>query len=283
MKKIGILGTGNIGTDLLVKLIKLGYQDIAFVGRREDSEGIKFAKSLDIKTSIDGINYFKKNLDYDVVLDCTNAFDAKEHYSILKDLNIKVIDLTPAKIGQICVPSINGSDIQNYDNVNMITCGGQASLPLINAISENVNSVSYIEVVSQIASKSAGMSTRINIDNYIETTKYAICQFSKAKKCKVILNINPAEPCVDMQTTIFMKIDNLSELNFEKIVDKVYSRLKEIKEYVPYYELVMPPMITDNDILMLSVKVRGSGDYLPPYAGNLDIINCAAIKALDYL
>ena len=283
MKKIGILGTGNIGTDLLVKLIKLGYQDIAFVGRRQDSEGIKFAKSLDIKTSIDGINYFKKNLDYDVVLDCTNAFDAKEHYSILKDLNIKVIDLTPAKIGQICVPSINGSDIQNYDNVNMITCGGQASLPLINAISENVNSVSYIEVVSQIASKSAGMSTRINIDNYIETTKYAICQFSKAKKCKVILNINPAEPCVDMQTTIFMKIDNLSELNFEKIVDKVYSRLKEIKEYVPYYELVMPPMITDNDILMLSVKVRGSGDYLPSYAGNLDIINCAAIKILENL
>jgi acetaldehyde dehydrogenase len=283
MKKIGILGTGNIGTDLLVKLIKLGYQDIAFVGRREDSEGIKFAKSLDIKTSIDGINYFKKNLDYDVVLDCTNAFDAKEHYSILKDLNIKVIDLTPAKIGQICVPSINGSDIQNYDNVNMITCGGQASLPLINAISENVNSVSYIEVVSQIASKSAGMSTRINIDNYIETTKYAICQFSKAKKCKVILNINPAEPCVDMQTTVFMKIDNLSELNFEKIVDKVYSRLKEIKEYVPYYELVMPPMITDNDILMLSVKVRGSGDYLPSYAGNLDIINCAAIKILENL
>ena len=283
MKKIGILGTGNIGTDLLVKLIKLGYQDIAFVGRRQDSEGIKFAKSLDIKTSIDGINYFKKNLDYDVVLDCTNAFDAKEHYSILKDLNIKVIDLTPAKIGQICVPSINGSDIQNYDNVNMITCGGQASLPLINAISENVNSVSYIEVVSQIASKSAGMSTRINIDNYIETTKYAICQFSKAKKCKVILNINPAEPCVDMQTTVFMKIDNLSELNFEKIVDKVYSRLKEIKEYVPYYELVMPPMITDNDILMLSVKVRGSGDYLPSYAGNLDIINCAAIKILENL
>ena len=283
MKKIGILGTGNIGTDLLVKLIKLGYQNIAFVGRRENSEGVKLAKTLGIKTSVDGINYFKKNSDYDVVLDCTNAFDAKEHYLILKDLNIKVIDLTPAKLGQICVPPINGSDIQNYDNVNMITCGGQASLPLINAISENVDSVSYIEVVSQIASKSAGMSTRINIDNYIETTKYAICQFSKAKKCKVILNINPAEPCVDMQTTVFMKIDHLPELNFEKIVDKVYSRLKEIKEYVPLYELVMPPMITDNDILMLSVKVRGSGDYLPPYAGNLDIINCAAIKILENL
>jgi acetaldehyde dehydrogenase len=283
MKKIGILGTGNIGTDLLIKLIELGYQNIAFVGRRENSEGIRLARNLSANTSTDGIEYFKNNPDYDVVFDCTNAFDAKEHYAILKNLNIKVIDLTPAKLGQICVPSINGSDIQKYDNVNMITCGGQAALPLINAISENVDSVSYIEVVSQISSKSAGMSTRINIDNYIETTKYAIYQFSKTKKCKVILNINPAEPCVDMQTTIFMKIDHLSELNFEKIVDKVYSRLREIREYVSFYDLVMPPMITENDILMLSVKVKGRGDYLPPYAGNLDIINCAAIKILENL
>jgi acetaldehyde dehydrogenase len=280
MKKIGILGTGNIGTDLLVKLIKLGYKDIAFVGRREDSEGIKFAKSLDIKTSIDGINYFKKNLDYDVVLDCTNAFDAKEHYSILKDLNIKVIDLTPAKIGQICVPSINGSDIQNYDNVNMITCGGQASLPLINAISENVNSVSYIEVVSQIASKSAGMSTRINIDNYIETTKYAICQFSKAKKCKVILNINPAEPCVDMQTTIFIKT---KDINFNHLTEEIAEKIEELKTYIPYYELVLPPTMNENGVVVLSIRVKGTGDYLPEYAGNLDIINCAAIKITEKL
>ncbi len=283
MKKIGILGTGNIGTDLLIKLIKLGYKDIAFVGRRENSEGIQKAFSLGVSSSIEGIDYFKKHTNYDVVFDCTNAFDAIEHYSILSKLNIKVIDLTPAKIGQICVPTINGNDIQKYDNINMITCGGQASLPMINAICQDIEDVLYIEVVSQIASKSAGMSTRINIDNYIETTKYAIRKFSNAKDCKVILNINPAIPCVDMQTTIFIKIKDLSNINFETIVDNVYKRLKLIKGYVPYYELVMPPMINENDILMLSVKVKGTGDYLPSYSGNLDIINCAAIKVLENL
>ncbi len=283
MKKIGILGTGNIGTDLLIKLIKLGYKNIAFVGRRQNSEGIQKALSLGVNVSTDGIEYFVKNSDFDVVLDCTNAFDAVQHYAILRKLNIKVIDLTPAKIGQICVPTINGNDIKKYDNINMITCGGQASLPMINAICDDVKNVSYIEVVSQIASKSAGMSTRINVDNYIETTKYAIYKFSNTKECKVILNINPADPCVDMQTTIFMKIDNLSQVSFENIVDNVYKRLKQIKEYVPYYELVMPPMINENDILMLSVKVKGTGDYLPEYSGNLDIINCAAIKVLENL
>ena len=283
MKKIGILGTGNIGTDLLIKLIKLGYKDIAFVGRRENSEGIQKAFSLGVNSSTKGIDYFKKNTNYDVVFDCTNAFDAIEHYSILSKLNIKVIDLTPAKIGHICVPTINGDDIQKYDNINMITCGGQASLPMINAICQDIEDVLYIEVVSQIASKSAGMSTRINIDNYIETTKYAIRKFSNAQNCKVILNINPAIPCVDMQTTIFIKLKDLSNINFENIVDNVYKRLKLIKEYVPYYELVMPPMINENDILMLSVKVKGTGDYLPSYSGNLDIINCAAIKVLENL
>jgi len=283
MKKIGILGTGNIGTDLLIKLIKLGYKDIAFVGRRENSEGIQKAFSLGVNSSTEGIDYFKKNTNYDVVFDCTNAFDAIEHYSILSKLNIKVIDLTPAKIGHICVPTINGDDIQKYDNINMITCGGQASLPMINAICQDIEDVLYIEVVSQIASKSAGMSTRINIDNYIETTKYAISKFSNAQNCKVILNINPAIPCVDMQTTIFIKLKDLSNINFENIVDNVYKRLKLIKEYVPYYELVMPPMINENDILMLSVKVKGTGDYLPSYSGNLDIINCAAIKVLENL
>jgi acetaldehyde dehydrogenase len=283
MKKIGILGTGNIGTDLLVKLLKLGYKDIAFVGRREDSEGIQKAVSLGVNVSTKGIEYFKNNSSYDVVLDCTNAFDAVEHYKVLKSLGIKVIDLTPAKLGKICVPTIDGLEIKNYDNINMITCGGQASLPLIHAICQIVKSVEYIEVVSQISSKSAGMSTRINIDNYIETTQYAIYNYSSAKNCKVILNINPAEPCVDMQTTIFMEIDKINTINFENIISEIYTKLKEIKEYVPHYELVMPPMINENDILMLSVKVRGLGDYLPEYAGNLDIINCAAIKTLEYL
>jgi acetaldehyde dehydrogenase (acetylating) len=283
MKRIAVLGTGNIGTDLLIKLHKLGYENIAFIGRREDSEGIQKAKSLGIQTSTDGINFFSNNKNFDVVFDCTNAFDAIHHYEILKKLDIKVIDLTPAKIGEICVPCINGKEINDIDNINMITCGGQASLPMIDAISKSNSDISYIEVISQIASKSAGMSTRINVDNYISTTEYAIYKFSNTENCKVILNINPAEPCVYMQTTIFIKFKNIDLVSFEDIICNVYKRLKEIKEYVPHYELVMPPMINENDILMLSVKVKGSGDYLPVYAGNLDIINCAAIKALDYL
>jgi acetaldehyde dehydrogenase len=283
MKNVAILGTGNIGTDLLIKLSKLGYTNLSFVGRREDSPNIQIAQKMGINTSSLGVKYFLENSNFNVVFDCTNALDAKENYDILKNLGIKVIDLTPAKLGDICVPCINGNDLATKDNINMITCGGQASLPLINAISDCTEQINYIEVVSQISSKSAGMSTRINIDNYIETTEYAIKSFSKTKECKVILNINPAEPCVDMQTTVFLEIPNLDKLDFEKIVSNVYTKLKEVKEYVPYYELIIPPMINEQEIMMLSVKVRGTGDFLPKYAGNLDIINCAAIKMLEVL
>jgi len=283
MKKVAVLGTGNIGTDLLIKLNKLGFENISFIGRRDDSDGIRIAKSLNIKTSTEGINYFLKNSDYDIVFDCTNAFDAVNHYNVLKDLHIKVIDLTPAKLGEICVPCINGNNISNIDNVNMITCGGQASLPLIDAVVKSTENISYIEVVSQIASKSAGMSTRINIDNYIKTTEFAIRKFANVNNCKVILNVNPAEPCVFMQTTIFVQFNNVDKINYEHMMSNIYSRLQEVKQYVPYYELVIPPMMNENDILMISVKVEGSGDYLPSYAGNLDIINCAAIKTMEYL
>ena len=283
MKNVAILGTGNIGTDLLIKLSKLGYENLSFIGRREDSPNIQIAQKMGINTSSLGVKYFLDNSNFNVVFDCTNALDAKENYDILRNLGIKVIDLTPAKLGDICVPCINGNDLATKDNINMITCGGQASLPLINAISDCTEQINYIEVVSQISSKSAGMSTRINIDNYIETTEYAVKSFSKTKECKVILNINPAEPCVDMQTTIFLEIPNLDKLDFEKIVSNVYTKLKEVKEYVPFYELIIPPMINEQEIMMLSVKVRGTGDFLPKYAGNLDIINCAAIKMLEVL
>lgn len=283
MKKIAILGTGNIGTDLLIKLNKLGYKDLAFVGRRLDSPNIHTANGMGIETSSLGIDYFKTSREFKVVFDCTNAHDALENYNVLKSRGIKVIDMTPAKLGEICIPCINGNDCSNIDNINMVTCGGQASLPLIHAISECTDELNYIEVVSQISSKSAGMSTRINIDNYIETTEYAIKRFSKTKDCKVILNINPAEPCVDMQTTIFLDVARLDNLNFENLVSNIYNAIKEVKKYVPLYELIIPPMINEQEILMLSIKVKGSGDFLPPYAGNLDIINCAAIKMLDLI
>lgn len=281
MIKAGILGTGNIGTDLLLKIIKTDFiTPIIFVGRRLESEGIKIAQSKGIEVSDQGIDYFINNPKCcNVVYDCTNAEDAKKHALIFAEQGIKVIDLTPAKVGDLCIPSINAKSILTNNNVNMITCGGQASIPMLNLISKYCNTLEYIEVVSQIASKSAGMATRINIDSYIHTTEMAIRKFTKCNNCKVILNLNPAEPCVDMQTTMFLKF---KEINFEKLVEEIYKKVKELKQYIPYYELVLPPVIND-DILILSIKVKGVGDYLPPYAGNLDIINCAAIEVTKEL
>ena len=281
MIKAGIIGTGNIGTDLLLKILKTDFMTpVIFAGRRMESDGIRVALEKGIPVTDKGIQYFIDNPNCcDVVYDCTSAADAFEHAQIFASQGIKVVDLTPAKIGPLCVPSINPEMILTNDNVNMITCGGQASIPMLNLISKYCDKLDYIEVVSQIASKSAGMATRINIDSYIHTTEMAIKMFTKCNNCKVILNLNPAEPCVDMQTTMFLKFQNV---NFEALVEDIYLKIKELKTYIPYYELVIPPTITD-DVLVLSIKVKGSGDYLPEYAGNLDIINCAAIEVTKKL
>ena len=214
-----------------------------------------------------------------MVFDCTDAYSAIENYKVFSSQKIKTIDLTPAKIGELCVPLINDDLIITNDNVNMITCGGQASIPLLHLVSKHCDSLEYIEIVSQISSKSAGMATRINIDEYINTTEKAIVKFTKTKKCKVILNLNPAEPCVDMQTTMFLKYKNIDMTNLLEEFDK---KIKSIKSYVPHYELTSLPCLND-DILIISIKIKGNGDYLPSYAGNLDIINCAALKITEKL
>jgi acetaldehyde dehydrogenase len=276
MITIGIIGTGNIGTDLLLKVLKTDFlMPVIFSGRRMDSDGILVAKKHKVPVTDMGIDYFIQHPKAcDIVFDCTNATDAIEHAKVFAEQNIKVIDLTPAKVGDLCVPSINANIIKTDANVNMITCGGQASLPLLHIISNNCERLEYVEVVSQIASKSAGMATRINIDNYVHTTESAIRKFTGVEKCKVILNLNPADPCVDMQTTMFIKFTNI---NFEPLIEQIYAKIKELMTYIPFYELIMPPTV-NNDILILSIKVKGAGDYLPEYAGNLDIINCAAIE-----
>ena len=275
MIKAGIIGTGNIGTDLLLKLIKTDFiEPIIFAGRRMSSNDIKLAQEKGIPVTDKGIDYFIENCCVaDVVYDCTNAMDAKKHAKIFEEQGVKVIDLTPAKVGDLCVPTVNPEAIKTRGNVNMITCGGQASTPLLNVISKHCE-LEYIEVVSQIASDSAGMATRLNIDNYIHTTERAISEFTGCNNCKVILNLNPAIPQVDMQTTLFIKADNIQ---FSELNKDIYKTIERLQEYIPYYELVMPPTI-NNDILVLSIKVKGTGDYLPEYAGNLDIINCAAIE-----
>jgi acetaldehyde dehydrogenase len=280
--KVAIIGTGNIGTDLLLKALKTDFMDVvAFIGRRLDSDGMLTAKKHNILISDKGIQYFLDNPKCcDVVYDCTSAADAIEHAKIFKNQNIKVIDLTPAKVGDMCVPDVNSNIILTDDNVNMITCGGQASMPMLHLLSKECTGIEYIEVVSQIASKSAGMATRINVDNYIQTTQKAITKFTGCSNNKVILNLNPAEPCVDMQTTIFIKAKTV---NFENLTEKVLDKIEELKTYIPYYEMVLPPTMNDNGVVVMSIKVRGTGDYLPSYAGNLDIINCAAIKITEKL
>lgn len=279
---VGVLGTGNIGTDLLVKLSRLEFiNKLVFVGRRSNSKGIEFVKNkFDVDVSIDGIDYFKNN-KFDVVFDCTNANDAVEHSQIFKELGTYVIDLTPAKIGNFFIPVINPEDITITNNVSLVTCGGQASIPIIALVSTLLN-VEYVEVVSQISSKSAGLSTRFNIDNYIETTENAIVKFSGVENCKAILNVNPAEPCVDMQTTIFFKTnDSLSDLSL--INNEISNLSKKLNEYIPKYQINVPLSKVKDGIAAVNIKVEGSGDYLPSYAGNLDIINCAAIKALELI
>jgi acetaldehyde dehydrogenase len=277
MIRAGIIGTGNIGTDLLLKILKTDFiKPIIFVGRRLDSDGMKIAISREVNVSDKGIQYFIDNPNCcDIVYDCTSAEDAKKHAKIFEDQGIKVVDLTPAKVGPLCVPSINPEVILQSANVNMITCGGQASMPMLNLISKYCDNLEYIEVVSQIASKSAGMATRINIDSYIHTTERAIREFTGCDNCKVILNLNPAEPCVDMQTTMFLKF---KKIDFTNLIEEIYKKVKELQQYIPYYELVLPPVINEEEVLVLSIKVKGTGDYLPEYAGNLDIINCAAIE-----
>ena len=282
MIKVAILGTGNIGTDLLLKALRTDFIEVvAFVGRRLDSDGMKVAGQHSVTLSDQGIQYFIDNPNCcNVVYDCTSAADAKEHAKIFKAQGIKVIDLTPAKVGDMCVPDVNASMILTDDNVNMITCGGQASMPMLHLLSKRCTGLEYVEIVSQIASKSAGMATRINVDNYISTTKKAITKFTGCKNTKVILNLNPAEPCVDMQTTIFIKT---KDINFTGLIEEIAEKIEELKTYIPHYELVLPPTMNDSGVLVLSIRVKGAGDYLPAYAGNLDIINCAAIKVTQKL
>jgi acetaldehyde dehydrogenase len=282
MINVGILGTGNIGTDLLLKILKTNYiNPVIFSGRRLDSEGIILAKSKGISISADGIDYFiNNNHSINLVYDCTSANDAKLHAEVFRNLGIKVIDLTPSKIGVMCVPDINPEIIISNNNINLVTCGGQASLPILHLIAQEAIGLKYIEVVSQAASKSAGMATRINVDNYLHTTQKAISQFTGCINNKVILNLNPAEPCVNMQTTMFLEF---KDIDLEKVTQKINNKITEIKKYIPFYDLVIPPTIKENGVLMLSVKIKSTGDYLPSYAGNLDIINCAAIRLTQIL
>lgn len=272
---VAILGTGNIGTDLLLKVMRSPTMECRlFAGRNLASPGMTKASMLGVPVSAKGIQGIVDHCDeLRIVFDATSAEDHLKHAPILERCGLRVVDMTPAKIGKMCVPAVNLDDCLDEMNVNMITCGGQASIPLAFAVAQANADISYLETVSSIASRSAGPATRINLDEYLETTEQGLASFTCCHKTKAILNLNPAQPCVHMQTTILARVPNV---DLDSTRQKVAEMQSKIQAYVPGYHVVLAPMV-ENGRLITMVRVDGLGDYLPKYAGNLDIINCAAI------
>jgi acetaldehyde dehydrogenase len=277
--KTAILGSGLIGTDLMVKIMRSPYLECSlFIGRNLQSKGMAKALSLGVKISDQSIDAIIKDPGCcDLVFDATSARGHKEHAPVLEKLGKIAIDLTPAQVGAMCVPGVNLKDCLNLKNVNMVTCGGQASIPLAYVVGQVHKQVEYIEVVSTISSRSAGPATRANLDEYIETTERGLKFFSGAERTKAILVLNPAQPCINMQTTVLAKV---AKPDLTALIPRIKEMAAVMQKYVPGYQLVVEPTFENNRILMM-IRVQGLGDYLPSYAGNLDIINCAAIAMAE--
>ena len=277
--RVAILGSGNSGTDLLIKIERSSNLEcVAFIGRSLSSHGMSTALKLGAKVSDQSVQFIVDNAEIiDLVFDATSAKDHASHAIIFKNIGVRCIDLTPAKIGPMCIPSVNSSECLDEVNINMVSCGGQASIPIAVAISNTHSNIDYIEVVSSIASKSAGPATRLNLDEYIKTTETGLKKFSGAKKTKAILILNPAKPCINMITTILAKVQNPNIKALEEELDEIS---KKVQSYVPGYDLILGPIL-ENDRIVIMFRIKGLGDYLPEYAGNLDIINCAAIAMAE--
>jgi acetaldehyde dehydrogenase len=281
--KIAIIGTGNIGTDLCARIIKNpAFEVVALVGRREDSPGLMMFKDEVKHTISNGINgLLEIDSEFEGFFDATSAFDHEMHWKILKPLNKWAIDLTPSQVGVPMVPElIDVSDkfvIPNslITNYSMVTCGGQSSAPIVYAMSKHSKQISEIEVSSSIASKSAGPATRLNIDQYIESTENLIGIISSCKRVKAILVLNPSDPPIMMRTTVHMKAGSF---DLGAIKDELELIERKIKKYVPGYDVVVEPHQSSQGSISATVKVTGAGYFLPSYAGNLDIINAAAVE-----
>lgn len=277
--KVGIIGTGNIGTDLLIKVQRSDTLECGiFAGKNIDSAGIRKAKSMGVKTSFNSIKAIQDDPDCcEIVFDATSAKVHSSNALILKQLGKFVVDLTPSQVGKMCIPVINLAECLNYDNINLVTCGGQAVTPIVYAIMKVHPETEYIEVIASIASKSAGIGTRVNIDEYTQATKDAIITFTGVHKAKAIIILNPAEPPILMHNTIYAKIE---KPKIEEIAAQVMSMVKKIQKYVPGYKVILGPVV-ENNRLTTMVEVIGLGDFLPKYSGNLDIMTCAAVNVAE--
>ena len=276
--KVGIIGTGNIGSDLLMKVMRSDVLECGiFAGHNPDSKGLAKAREMGVPVTSDSIRFIEENPECcEIVFDATSAKVHEKNAPILKALGKYAIDLTPAHIGRFCVPQVNLEEAMKQDNVNCVTCGGQATVPLAKAISE-VADVKYLEVVATIASKSAGIGTRDNIDEFTQTTKEALIELGGVDNAKAIIILNPAEPPIVMHNTIYALIDDPDMKTIEAAVKRVEG---ELQQYVPGYKVILGPVF-ENGRVTTSIEVTGSADFLPSYAGNLDIITCAAVEIAE--
>lgn len=279
--KVAVIGPGNIGSDLMYKIFRSKHLEMAMMAGVVESAGILRARDRGVPTTLRGVQGVVEDGDKDIRI----AFDAtsasahlKFNGPALKEHGIVAIDLTPAAIGPYCVPTVNLDALSNAHNINMVTCGGQATIPIVYAVSR-VAGAKYAEVIACISSKSAGPGTRANMDEFTETTSKAIEVVGGADRGKAIIVLNPAEPPLMMTDTIHVQVKDPS-VPFAVIRESIMRMVEELKTYVPGYELRVPPTM-DGDRVTVIVQIEGQADFLPAYSGNLDIINSAAIAAAE--
>ena len=279
---VAIVGPGNIGTDLLIKLKRRGVFDVRYmIGVDPDSEGLARARRLGVEASHEGVDWLLKQDELpDLLFEATAAKPHMLNAPRYKEAGIKAIDLTPAAVGPYVCPVVNLTDLSHEMNINMITCGGQATIPMVNAVSR-VTPVSYAEIVASISSRSAGPGTRANIDEFTETTSNAIQQVGGAQKGKAIIILNPVEPPLVMRDTVFVAVD--ADIDKDAIQNSIHEMVAEVQKYVPGYRLKSDPQFDDPNPLWgnkgrvgIFLEVAGNGDFLPEWAGNLDIMTAAA-------
>lgn len=284
-----IVGSGNIGTDLMVKLGRSESIELrSVVGVDPDSDGLAKAKAAGYDVSAQGVEWLLSQDELpDIVFEATSAAAHLSHAPRYEAAGIQAIDLTPAALGPFVVPVVNLPENAEAPNLNLITCGGQATIPIVHAVS-SVTEVPYAEIVASIASRSAGLGTRANIDEFTRTTARGIEVVGGAERGKAIIVLNPAEPPMIMRDTVFCAVH--PEADFDAIADAVTAMVAQVRRYVPGYRLKADPQFDPprpewkgRSRVTVLLEVEGNGDYLPPYAGNLDIMTAAAAKVGDDL
>lgn len=281
---VGIVGSGNISTDLLYKLLRSDWLEPRWmVGVDPNSEGLARAAKLGLETSPDGVDWLLgQDEKPDMVFEATSAYVHREAAPRYAEAGVRAIDLTPAAVGPAVVPPANLREHLDAPNVNMITCGGQATIPVVHAVSRVVG-VPYAEIVASVASVSAGPGTRHNIDEFTKTTSRGVEVIGGATRGKAIMILNPADPPMIMRDTIFCAIPE--DADRDAIAKSIHDVVAEVQSYVPGYRLLNEPQFDEPSVtsggqalVTTFVEVEGAGDYLPPYAGNLDIMTAAATK-----